>query len=680
MTSENQKNNRRLEDIRLILKDLLKVIKVVSMYPENNPLPQSLRRTFAEKLVSIIDEHGQFEIFVEKEQLLVDSETVFRDRTKEDSLAGLFFSTGITRCSLEEDLDVKDVYKILDAIKTYQNNCDGSADLAGILWENQINGFAFKTVEDIALADYDGDFRVQEVFQAGGNPDDSGVSRQKYDALFAPIIGLPGEDGLDDGILLAKQSQPGDFSPVDNLIDESIIKGGIFNAPGQSMGNQPVGNNATVLEAANVELPDIDSLMVRKTVFDGDNAEDNQSLRILEAVDAMGMGEVAGPAAPIPDATLILNSEVKLSEEEEIRVREIAREDASFDVYDSTAELLKEMLHQETDMTGFYETVTIIEKILSEFVEAGQIPHATGLLQYAKTIEDKVRRTKPLWAERLKETLITQSSREQLLVLSRALNESPEIGTRELRAYLDNFGWEALLGVTDLLSHLEHSHHREAVGNYLSIKGGNNMEIVAQGIYDKNPTVVCSSVVVLARIGGRKTLGHFKRLIKHDNIDVRLTLVKELQNSPDDVVLELLQQLVADKDAQVRKEAVRSIVARRGQSAFDTITDILNSEDFATLEPDDQQDILNAYSFLGGDAAVEYLVSLIKRLNPLRNDSLTYYRAAAFEALSRNRGEKSEKALVKLASNWRPGVKTAAVEAIRKRRQLIFGASDEDEE
>ena len=89
------------------------------------------------------------------------------------------------------------------------------------------------------------------------------------------------------------------------------------------------------------------------------------------------------------------------------------------------------------------------------------------------------------------------------------------------------------------------------------------------------------------------------------------------------------------------------------------------------------RDILNAYSFLGGDAAVEYLVSLVKRANPLRNDILTYYRNAALEALSRNRGEKSEKALVKLASNWRPAIKTGAVEAIRRRRQLIFGASDE---
>ena len=38
------KYHKRIKDVTLILRDLLKVIKVVSMYPEDNPLPQSLRR------------------------------------------------------------------------------------------------------------------------------------------------------------------------------------------------------------------------------------------------------------------------------------------------------------------------------------------------------------------------------------------------------------------------------------------------------------------------------------------------------------------------------------------------------------------------------------------------------------------------------------------------------------
>ena len=61
---ENTKNNvtgsrsERLTEIAFILKDLLKVIKVVSMYPEDNPLPHSMRRSFAEKLVDLVELYG----------------------------------------------------------------------------------------------------------------------------------------------------------------------------------------------------------------------------------------------------------------------------------------------------------------------------------------------------------------------------------------------------------------------------------------------------------------------------------------------------------------------------------------------------------------------------------------------------------------------------------------------
>lgn len=47
---------QQLRDLTLILKDFLKVIKVVSLYPETNPLPLSLRQSFAEKFCTLIED------------------------------------------------------------------------------------------------------------------------------------------------------------------------------------------------------------------------------------------------------------------------------------------------------------------------------------------------------------------------------------------------------------------------------------------------------------------------------------------------------------------------------------------------------------------------------------------------------------------------------------------------
>ena len=82
---------------------------------------------------------------------------------------------------------------------------------------------------------------------------------------------------------------------------------------------------------------------------------------------------------------------------------------------------------------------------------------------------------------------------------------------------------------------------------------------------------------------------------------------------------------------------------------------------------------MNAYSIIGGDHAVEYLSGLIQRANPLNDATLTFFREAAFESLTLNRSEKSEKFLLKLTSSWRPQLKQLATAAIKKRRDIIYG-------
>ena len=142
-------SDKKIEDISLILKDLLKVIKVVSMYPEDNPLPQSLRRSFAEKLESIVDDYGEIKVAVFENAMTYRGDTVFSSSAKEENLAGIFYSAGITEISFKPGLGVLEIYKLLDVIKAYINGPDKSQDLAAFIWEAGIAGFGLKTLEDV---------------------------------------------------------------------------------------------------------------------------------------------------------------------------------------------------------------------------------------------------------------------------------------------------------------------------------------------------------------------------------------------------------------------------------------------------------------------------------------------------------------------------------------------------
>jgi hypothetical protein len=650
MSDRDTQREKRAADVSLILRDLLKVIKVVSLYPEDNPLPQSLRRTFAERLVHLIEEHGDIEIRVERDRLYLSGDSVFTDRSKEESLAGLFFGSGISRLSLKADLGVKDIYRFLDVIKTHQNSADRTADLAGALWEAAIPGLTLQTVEGQALAEYDGDFRVVEVFRAGsgdtGKNQISPDSGRSYDALFEHAE-----------------------ADLDSDDDQSFISGEVIVEPrfDRSPSDRLIAVDANASGA------------ISGTVLDTGDAQDNQSLKIVEAVEAMGFGDLTDRAANVPNTTLILNDEVHLSEEENQQIRELLSADAAFTPHESTVELVKEMLHQETSLDDFFETVTVGEKVITELLKAGKLTYATDLLRYFLHLEEQVRAERPLWAERLKDAVITAGSRERLSVLKHSLNQYDTIGAVELRGYLDLFGWQALMGVTEMLGDLLHEHHREAINNYLSVRARDNMAVVARGMDDKRPEVVSASISVLSRIGDDRALAHLKKAIDNPNREIRLLLVTSLKDSPSDAALFLLKKLVFDTDAEIRRMAVASIVARRGQPAFDAVSEIINSESFPRVEQDDQRKILIAYSQLGSDQAVEFLLGLITPMNLLHDATVEFLRDAAFDALAHNRGQRSEKVLLKLSANWRPQIKAGAAEALKRRRQFIFGGGDDDE-
>lgn len=694
--SNNQQNlAKQAEDLRLILRDLLKVTKVVSLYPEDNPLPQMLKRTFSERLVDLVEIYGAFEIRVSDKALLFRDETVFADRGKEENLAGTFFGNGITRFSFLEGLDVSDVYKLLDVIKNYHNSADRSRDLAHLLWEAQVGRFSFETVEDVALADYDGDFNIQEVFLPdSGNTDRkllTGDRKEAYDNLFISGRSRRGaggsQIGTDDDFEFDSRSYSVDEdSDIEygsgEIPDDSdgvyIVGAGRTDSggPGPTGGGEP---KAPVHRAyARAPIPsEGGASSIEGSVLDTGNQITDHELKIYEAAKAMGLGDLTGKARRLPDTTLILNDEFKLSDEEEEEISRLAAVDAEFDCFESASELVKEMLHQESGFSDFSETVTISEKVTSELVQAGKLIYATEILRYYQQLEVRVQQGRPLWADRLKEARITAGSRDRLKVLTDALNEHSDLGSLELRNYLDLLGWEALLGITQMLGTIQHELHREAINDYLALRGRDNMQIVSSGVYDKRPEVVASSIAILSRIGDETALRQLKSLVKHKEGTVRRVLVKALQDCPNDAALELLIQLAKDEDGSVRNQAVKSIVARRGKPAFEAISDVIADEHFGRLDFEDRRAILRAYSVLGGDMAVEYLVGLASRYNLFRDSTLTFYRQAAFESLAVNRGQKCEKALVKLSSSWRRDLRKQAAQALKKRRELIFGGSDD---
>jgi HEAT repeats len=638
MTTELLKKHR---DVGLILKDLLKVIKVVSLYPEDNPLPISLRQSFSEKLVDIAHDNGGLRIEVARDCLTYDGQTVFQDRSKEEALAGLFFENGITALTIAADIEPMGLFAFLEVFKQYHNA--QNSDLTVLLWEANIPGISFATIEDKRLSRYEDGIAVRI---AGGADSDSGKIRGPF--------GYEGEEAYN--VMFKEGLEQNSISLADTP------SGGIF------VDSSSTGNDSGPFRT------EISSDSDQAGLFSS-TLEESGSLHVAEFAKACGYDDLK-PTPPKPkrtDTALILNDEFKLSEEEEYQIGHILTDDADFDGLGSTIDLLKELAHQESEMPAFYETITICEKIMNEFVMQGRLSLSGQILGFFQSLENDLRPTKGLWAERLKDARSSACSREQLANLAIALNEHPEVSAGELLRYLQLFGWEAIAGLTDTVGELTHPLHKQTLCDYLVHAGKDKVELLAKNIYDKRPDVVCNTVQILARIGDDRSFSYLKKIVHHEHAGVRLTLVNALAENGHDTALVILRECAIDKDTEVRRAAVESLVRRKSASAFAAITAIVNSEHFGSCDRSEQQLLLNAFAEIGGADAVPILSEMITAFNLLGDSARSFARVAAFEALCHNPNEKADRLLVSLSRNLRPEIKSMALAAIRRRREILFG-------
>lgn len=638
MADQQTPVSERHKALATILRDLNKVVKVVAMYPEGNPLPQSLRQSVAEKLVQILDEHGQFCVETQPGALVCDNETLYRDPQGEEGLAAILYSVGIASLTFVPGLDGATIYRFLDIIKAHQNAGGKHDDLVTRFWEADLPNLKISSAEDVALADYE-DIKVQEIVAERTNVRRRRTSRDLNDSGGYAMIFVNHEADAPRGDEDSDDSGGGDDVAVQAERPEAFLRAVLFE-------NEPAPARTTGVDA--------------------------DLYRVSEAAQAMGLNDLVAARPRTPDTTLILNDEFKLSEEQEQEISVLLAEDAQFDVWESTVEICKEMLHQEPEMINFFESVAICEQVQQALVQNGRLNEAGQLLRYFGTLENELRGSRALWADRLKEARFMLGTKEKFRTLIDMLNADPEISAGELRRYLDHFSWEAMAAITDMLGDLSHATHRRSLCDFLIERGKDNLQMVSKGIFDKRWYVVRNSVTILARIGDSPSLRYLRRVTDHEDKRVRLELGHALVECPNPEALDILAVMVRDPDKEVRTLAIDAVVKRGGRSGFDTMRSLVTDPAFPSYDQGEQILLLKAFSALGGVEALPHLKTLVSRFNPLRDQLVEFSRAAAFEALTVNRSDEAEKYLLKLRSSWRSVIRAKARTAVEQRRIYLL--------
>jgi hypothetical protein len=612
---DNQSSNimppENLKELSRLLTDLVKTIKIVSVYPENNPLPVKLKESFSERFINLITENGGLLLKINRDEIRYQNEVVHKDKSEDEPLAQTFHNSGITEISFSREFNFNSANIFFKTMKAFVNRETGASDLVALLWQSEIPGFDYCTVEDTILREFDGGMMVQESsLNDSGFFKDSDSGSIVYSNIF-----------IDDNSSAVTNDLKGTGK------SSGLIGSGAFN-------------------------PNVDSVAEKQMGF-------------MPAPPRQGKS--------LPDTALILNDAFQMADSDKDKAEAFLLDDAQFDMHRSTINLLNEIILSEDNPNEFNDTLVTIEKVQSEYLKEGQLNIAGEILDNLVTVRGHLSKTHPQWQEKIAAALTMAGSKEKLENVVPALNRRSDLTGETIESYLNHFGWEALSAVTGILGELEHHHHREAVCQYLSRAGQEHIDIIARGVFDRRWFVVRNSVTILANIGGEKAMSYLTKALGHDDARVRLQVIRGL--SEKNKGAELIARLVWDKDEVVRQAAMEALYKMDKEELLNAITNIINDERFVSLGTAEQENLLISYSRLAGEQAVAYLTNFISKWGVTRNQAEEFYQEAAFKALGNNLSEKAEKALLKYNHSWNKKLRRLASSALAYRRQLKYGGN-----
>ncbi len=586
-------------ELSRILFDLMKTIKVVSVYPDNNPIPVKLKESFIERFIDFIHEYGAICLRVEQSKLTLDGHVVYENSNPEESLAALFHHSGITEIGFDSDFGTYEANEFFKVIKSFMNKIEGSEDLMSLLWQAEIAGFNYLTLDNVSLEDYDAEVFMNEI----GLSDETDSSDKESNRLDFSSIYLD-EDKTDEE---RARKHSGDLSDKEHIEKQ--------------MGLIPVR-----------QLPGLTSEQTAVLLDDAFNMEQADKDRLKDLLDS----------------------------------------DADFDMYDSTVDLLCEMILQETEFSEFNETVGTLEKVHGELVRRGKLYHAGRLLSHLLEIEPHLHEKSSIWKERVHSALILAGNSEAITNLADALNDDASITPEQLESYLSHFGWEALSSIVDLLGVLEHRPHRETIVSYLSWNGKEHVDIIAKGIFDKRWFVVRNTVAVLVAIGTKRAYSFLEKAVKHEEPRVRQNIAKSLVEHKSKYNHKIYAQLLWDDDESVSTIALDGILDYTGDHVLESLAEIINDDRFRTLNDTAKESLIMAFSRVGGEHAVNFLASLVSGFKMMSGQARDFYRHVGLKALSINNSKKAEEALVHFSKSWKKGMRTMAKDALRRRTEILY--------
>jgi len=136
-----------IEEVRDVFLTLSKALRAYQLYDPNNPVYKRFVANLRESLDRVWEGRDRLQILVEEDRLTWMGEEVYKNATRADSLAFMFYRDGIRDISFEKGVRDQEIEGLLDALNRTRNARGEGEDLVTMIWDLHLEHFSYSAVD-----------------------------------------------------------------------------------------------------------------------------------------------------------------------------------------------------------------------------------------------------------------------------------------------------------------------------------------------------------------------------------------------------------------------------------------------------------------------------------------------------------------------------------------------------
>ena len=300
-------------------------------------------------------------------------------------------------------------------------------------------------------------------------------------------------------------------------------------------------------------------------------------------------------------------------EKDKAAIAEILSAEASFDFIKYAVGIAFEILGLETDNASYNESLDLIAKVGNDFIKAGDFKSAITVMERTRELEQVLKNLGDPKRDKICEFIERFAASERIRDIVEILNKSNDIVYSEVTEYLKMLPWQAIDPLVWALGELHHYPARRAVCQALEVLAVDHVEFLSKGTESPRWYVVRNIVSILGKIKDPQALNYFKRTIRHSDPRVRKETIISTAMIYTPEAADFLITALNDEDEKLQTLALRELVDKKNEKAFDTIGKIIVQKNFKNRSAEQIREFLEGFAILGGVNAFEPMKRIIKR-------------------------------------------------------------------